>query len=817
MKNPFSVKKPEHEDVVIQKEMARIFASPERGLSGEQAKELMEAGYGNEDKGTRVRTNSEIVRDNVFTFFNLIFIVLGACLITVGEFKNMLFLGIAAINTVIGIFQQIRSRNTLSKLAISAASTTLTVRDGACCDIPSHELVRDDVVELFAGRQIPADAIVLSGTVQVNEALVTGEAEPVTKYTGDELLSGSFVISGRCRARLDKVGADSYATKLEIEAKKNKTSRSEMMRSLDKLIKFIGILLIPIGVALMLNQYYVLKIGFKPAVVSMVAALVGMIPEGLYLLTTVALAIGTIKLARGRTLVQDMDSIEALARVDIICVDKTGTITMPEMAVSGIVLLNSAEYSENAVRNVFNEYCAVIDADNDTAKAMKSYFAMPSTWQAEEVSPFTSQTKWSSVTFKREGTYVLGAPEFVLGSHYGRYDALLAPYMSTGDRVLLLCKYSKAPVQGDLMGTPAPLALVLIGNPVRPDAAQTFDYFMRSGVSIKVISGDNPAAVSAIAVKAGIQDGERYFDASSAKSDGELMRAATEYTVFGRVTPDQKRIIIRALKKAGHTVAMVGDGVNDVLALKDADCSVAMASGSDAATHVAQLVLLDSDFSAMPKVVAEGRRIINNIQRAASLFLVKTIFSFFMSLITLVAAMPYPFVPIQLSLISSLTIGIPGFFLALEPNTERVKGRFMQNVLQRAFPGGATNLLIICMAELFAFAFAFKVAELYTISTLLMLGIGLMVLYKVCIPLDWKRRGICIGMGVCATGAVLIAPEAFSLVSPSLQTGLVYVVLLALSWPVMETVEKQFEKGLAAFEIFKKGRAEKKSQKSGAK
>ena len=771
-------------------------ADPDQGLTSAQAAERAAAGYANTPVEAPTKTEKQIIRENVFTFFNLIFVVLAVCLALVGDFRDMLFLLIAIANTLIGIVQEIRSKHTIDKLTLLSAPKATAVRDGRAVSLPVAKLVRDDVVIFSAGSQIPADAVVVSGSLQVNEALITGEPDAIPKEAGDELLSGSFVVAGSGRAVLTRVGAESYAARLTLEAKKGHAPRqSEMMNSLDRLIRIIGIALIPMGVALFVKQYFFLETGIRHAMTSTVAALIGMIPEGLYLLTSVALAVSVLRLARKRTLVHDMSSIETLARVDVLCVDKTGTITEPGMAVAGLVPLDEEVFPVRTVEATLNAFYAAADADNDTAKALKARFSGKSVWKSDKVIPFTSATKWSAVTFVGHGTYIVGAPEFVMGRRYADLKETVEEYSGQGERVLLLAKHEGPITGGQLTGKLAPMALIRIANKIRPEAPDTFRYFAQQGVAVKVISGDNPVTVSQVALRAGIQGAEQYVDAAALKSDADIARAVEQYTVFGRVTPSQKRKFVQALKKAGHTVAMTGDGVNDVLALKDADCGIAMASGAEAACHAAQLVLLNSDFAAMPKVVAEGRRVINNIQRAAALYLVKNIFSFFLSIISLFATFPYPVTPLQISFLSAVTIGVPSLFLALEPNHALVKGKFLTNVFRAALPGGLTDLIIVLGLEAFYLVFGFTTDELSTMSTILLVVIGLLVLYQVCKPFDWKRRVLMIAMSASSAVAIIWFGASFGLSQLTIQSFLVLVVFLCLSYPVMNVLLKVCQYG----------------------
>jgi len=795
----------------IRREMPRHNPTPAQGLTSSQARALAEAGWDNRPVDSPTKSDRQIIRENLLTYFNLIFIVLAAALILVGDWKDMTFLAIVAANAVIGIVQQIRSKRTIEKLSLLSAAKVRAIRDGKPMDLPTASLVREDVVELFAGCQIPADGPVLTGQIQVNEALITGEADAISKGPGDQLLSGSFVISGKCRARMDQVGADSYASKLTLAAKKDAgPGKSEMMRSLDHLIRFIGVALIPIGGALFYNQYVSQDLGLRQSVVSTVAALIGMIPEGLFLLTSVALAVSVVRLAQNRTLIHEMNAIETLARVDVLCVDKTGTVTSPQMEVREVVPLDPEAWSDTDIADVLGAFYRVLEPDNDTAKALAEKFSYGPGWSNRGAVPFSSATKWSAVNFLDRGAYVIGAPEYVLGSEFAPLKKRTQYYAEKGCRVLLLAQCDGAE-EGRLHGLVLPMALLVLENPIRPAAPKVFDYFHSQGVAVKVISGDNPVTVSAVAAQAGIDGAGDWVDARELKTDQEIARAVRQYTVFGRVVPNQKRKIVRALQSQGHTVAMTGDGVNDVLALKDADCGVAMASGADAACQVAQLVLLDSDFAAMPKVVAEGRRVINNIQRASALYLVKNILSFFLAIITLFAAFPYPFVPIQLTLISALTIGVPSFFLALEPNHDLVKGKFLHNVLRRAFPGGLTAIFVILFAELFVFTFGLTLEELSTICVILMAVNGLTVIYYAARPLDLKRILLLVTMSAAMFFSVVFFGGVFALSALSFAAWLVLVALVLLVVPIQMTLERVFDRCTAALDRRRERRAKRRN------
>ena len=798
------------------KDLPVIEADPAVGLDRTQADQRLKGGWANVAVESPTKSEKEIIQGHVFTFFNLIFLVLAAALIAVGAYKDATFIFIAVANTAIGIVQEIRSKRTVDKLTLLASPRGAVIREGVELSLPTNHMVRDDIALFSAGDQISADAVVRAGAVSVNEAMITGEADPLEKKPGDKLRSGSFVVSGSCRAQLTAVGADSYAARLTLEAKKDvKSGQSEMMASLTKLIRFIGIALIPMGATLFWKQYFVLELGMKQAVTATVAALIGMIPEGLYLLTSVALAVSMVRLAEKKTLAQDMNCIETLARVDVLCVDKTGTITEQKMTVRELVPLDEEKYPIELVEEAVGNLYGALGGDNDTGRAMAERFASTG-WAASATVPFTSANKYSAATFPDRGTFVAGAPEFVMGQWYENLRETVEPYSAKGYRVLLIAQYDaqpdpSAPLEGKRV---MPMALALLANKIRPEAPETFNFFAQQGVAVKVISGDNPLTVAEVARKAGVENADAYVDAATLKSDADIAAAASQYTVFGRVTPGQKRKLVKALQKQGHTVAMTGDGVNDVLALKDADCGIAMASGSEAACHAAQLVLLNSNFACLPEVVAEGRRVINNIQRSASLFLVKNIFSFCLSLLTLVVDMPYPLVPIQLSLISSLTIGLPSFVLALEPNRSRVQGKFMTNVLRGAFPGGLTDLAIVLGLQAFTFAFGFSTQSLSTMATLCMAMVGMQVLWQVCKPFDWKRRSLWGGVAAALVFCVLFLRDFFSLSVLGLQEVLVLGVFWALCWPVMRAILTAFEKGRRLFERLRGRRRQRRGRRA---
>lgn len=779
----------------------RYNPEPDRGLSSQQVATRMNEGLMNVVNDESSQTTQQIICSNIFTYFNLIFIILAIVLLYEGSYNNLTFLLVVIVNAVIGMIQELKSKRTLDKLKLVSAPEAVVIRDGKQMKIPSDHLVLDDIVIFRSGSQISADATVCSGEVTVNESLVTGESDEIKKVPGDCLLSGSFVISGEAKARLVKVGNDSFAAQLTKDAKKiKKKQQPGMMKSLTRLIEIIGIIIIPFAGLMFWNQHLVLGLPEKVSVENTAASIIGMIPEGLYLLTSMALAASTIRLAKNETLVHDMKCIETLARVDVLCVDKTGTITEPQMKVEQIITLTDDQ--EEECKKEISRFVRAMNADNETMKALKAFCGnqLPES-RAVRIKDFSSATKYSAADFGTEGAYILGAPEMLLQENTPQLLEIISQHSSRGERVLLFAAYEyERNGEDDIFGDGTlgqvviPLALIILSNAIRPKAKETFEYFKDQGVAIKVISGDNPLTAAMAAQKAGIPDAEKYIDASALAEKEDLIKAASKYTVFGRVTPEQKRQLIRAIKKAGHTVAMTGDGVNDVLALKDADCSIAMASGSEAAANVSDLVLLNSDFSGMPHVVAEGRRVINNIQRSASLFLVKNIFSFMLSLISLISVSLYPLKPAQISLISGLMIGFPSFVLALEPNHEIVQGKFLRNVLLRALPAALTAVILVEWSLLFTQAFAIDTEQASTISFLLYAFAAYLMLYRVCKPMSvW--HGILFGMmGIAFMMAVLLIPEWFQIAALDDQSCLILSPLLLLTLQLDDWVHRLFTK-----------------------
>lgn len=782
----------------------RYDPDPDMGLTAEQVAKRTQDGYVNNAVNSTSKSVGKIIASNIFTYFNMIFFILAILLIMEQSYNHLTFLVVVFFNTIIGIFQEIRAKKTLEKLSLISAPLSTVIRDGREESISSDELVLDDIVVFEAGNQICADAIVCDGSVTVNEALVTGESDEIKKGLGDDLLSGSFIVSGKCRARLERVGYESFASKLTMDAKKiKKKQQPGMMKSLTLLIKIIGIIIIPLAIIMFINQHNVLDKSVKESVENTAASVIGMIPEGLYLLTTIALAVSVVRLAKKKTLVHDMKCIETLARVDVICVDKTGTITEPDMHVKGIVPLESDSSDDfYNIERLVRDFVLNMDADNITMSALKEHFDDKKAFRkASVIKGFSSATKYSAAKFGKGSGYILGAPEFIIKNDYDQFRDVIDEHSSLGERVLLFAEYQYRDGSsqdifngGSLTGVVIPIALVTLENRIRPEAKETFEYFAEQGVAIKVISGDNPLTVAKAAADAGIVGANKYIDASVLNTKEKIAKAILEYNVFGRVTPEQKRLFVKALKKAGHTVAMTGDGVNDVLALKDADCSIAMASGSEAAANVSDLVLLDSNFACMPSVVAEGRRVINNIQRSASLYLVKNIFSFILTIITIIAVVPYPLNPAQISLVSYFFIGIPSFFLALEPNNERLKGKFLRNVMFKAFPAALSAVIVVGWSMLFAYAFnpILSTSEASTVAIFLYSFVAYLMLFRVCSPLNLVHKILCIGCGVLFILGAYILPKTFGLSALDLGSILVFTVLILIAYPIDSTIQKIF-------------------------
>ncbi len=759
------------------------------GLTAAQVKQRQEQGLINETNNNVSKTKKQIILTHTLTYFNFLNIFLGVIVICSGQIKNLTFLGVIIINSIIGIIQELKVKKLVDGLSVITASKVKVIRDSVRKEIPIDQLVMDDVMVVESGNQIGADSTVLSGEgIEVNESMITGESRPVKKMTGDTLWSGSYLVAGSGVAKVIHVGKDNYATELANKARDKKRATSEMQDSIKRIIKVIGFVIIPVGILLFLSQRSVEGTTLSDAMVNTVAGVIGMIPEGLVLLTSISFILGVGRLAVKRALVQEMEAIEALARVNVLCTDKTGTITTGELKVKDIVPLSKnlleqladdtyeesieddleeKETQVEQIKTIMNEIAFAFNDVNSTQTALMNYFTKTQAWEIVDLIPFSSSRKYRAISFLNHGAYVLGAPEFILkDTVYTDVLKLVEPYSHQGLRVLLLASAEEISSVSDTVTGIKPLGLILISDIIRTEAKATFDYFASQGVDVKVISGDNPATVSYIAVEAGLQDGEKYIDATQLpEDDAELRNVICDYAVFGRVTPEQKQRIIKAYQANDKVVGMVGDGVNDVLALKDADCGIAMAAGSDAAKQVAHIVLLDSDFACMQDIVREGRMIISNIERVSALYLTKTIYSVLLSVIFILIGRSYPFIPIHLSLISATAIGLPSFLLTLEQTETVTQNGFLKHVLRISLPGALTMVGTMLLNQLLAMVFGFDSEILSTYNLLTAGAISMVVLVYVCSPLNKKRKLLCIICVALFVLALLIAPGLFSITS----------------------------------------------------
>ena len=819
------------------------------GLTDEQVNERIEQGKVNADENPNTRTYKQIVRENTLTFFNFLNLVLLVLVLLVGSYKNAFFVCIIIINTLIGIAQEIRAKKTIDKLAILTAKKSIVIREGKKWTVPTEELVLDDLVCLKTGDQVPADAKVLEGSVEVNESLLTGESDNLPKNVGDELFSGSFVTAGEACCQIIHVGKDNYAAQITSEAKEFKRHNSELKNSLNAILKVISIIIVPLGALLFYKQYYIVGNTFKASVVSMVAGVLGMIPEGLVLLTSVALTLGALVLANKKTLVQELYCIETLARVDTLCLDKTGTITEGTMCVErvepwcesllrnltedkeepdeGRMLQDQEIQPENAetqnpdtgsqteadqaetidetaalqdiheIEDMMGNLMYVLKDQNATIDALRKRFPTKTSMTPEHIIPFSSDRKYSGAVFEDRGTYLMGAAQFLFPE--GREEILdvCQKYAQEGLRVLTLAHSSQMAEGTELPADLEPVALLLLTDVIREEAPDTLKFFDSQEVDLKVISGDDPVTVSAIAKRAGLKNAESYVDATTLETEEDLEEAVSKYSVFGRVTPQQKKEMVQALQKQGHTVAMTGDGVNDVLALKEADCSIAMAQGSDAAKNIANVVLLDSNFASMPHIVNQGRRVVNNIRTAASMFLIKTMFSVMLSLLTIFFGNTYPFEPIQMSLISACAVGIPTFLLAQENNYDKIDHTFLRHVFLNAFPAAITisscvfAIMLVCQN-------VYHSNAMLSTACVLVTGWNYMAALKtVYAPLNTYRKVIIYGMQFIFFAAAVIFQKLLAL--GSLDFGLIILVFILMTFaPVLIDVITSWLKGIYA-------------------
>ena len=759
-----------------------------RGLTDQQVLEQIEQGNVNEIPDSEAMTTKDIIKRNVLTYFNYIFFGLTVLLIIAGSFRDLTFLPVIIFNTVIGIVQQLYAKSVLDNLSLLNVSDYWVMRNGQKAQIPMDELVLGDTIILESGQQIPADAVVAGGSVAVNESMLTGESDEIEKQRGSELKSGSFIVSGRCLAQLTHVGEDSYAARLTEKAKKVEERPSEMIRGIELIIKIAGILIIPLGILLMYQSMAVNHMSFSESVVSMVGAVIGMIPEGLYLLVTVALALSAARLARNQVLLHDMRSTETLARVDTLCVDKTGTITDSNMKVQEVFVPSDAdEASLQQAERVLAAYVYTVGDTNDTAKALKEHYPEVAPMAATSVSQFSSSVKYSEIVTDRD-IYRFGAPEFLLSDwDLQSNQDLIAARAGKGERVLVLAR--------DNGNSFRPMLFVSLMNPLRENAADTFTYLTEQEVDIRVISGDNPLTVSKVAENAGIPSAELYIDASELDSYEMIQSAVRKYKIFGRVKPEQKKDIVLALKEEGRKVAMTGDGVNDILAMKEADCSIAMGEGSDAARQAAQVVLLDSDFSHMKEIIAEGRRDINNITRSATLFLYKNLFSLFLAVFSIVNVFAYPLQATQVSLISMFNIGIPAFALALEPNFKKQKGRFLPYIFLESLPAALTCFFAIAAMVVFGQTFDISPADVGVASTFLLSIVGFFILAYISRPLNAYRIGVIVFCGIGLIYFTYRFHDLYAIQHVSAQCIMLFVVFAIAEESVMRYITRLFEHG----------------------
>ena len=770
----------------------RFNPKPNQGLTKAQVQQREAENLVNISSIKNSKSIGSILAKNIFTFFNIVCLVVAISLIYVGAFSDLLFMAIVILNTSIGIFQEIRAKKTMDKLTLANSNFTKVIRDGEEEEIYKTEVVLDDVLVLNPGMQISCDSIVLDGFVEVNESLLTGESQPVKKKKGDSLLGGSFISSGTCKAKVNKIGNDNYISQLSEKAKQFKQSKSELLNSLRALIRIISVFMIPVAILMFYNnyKYYTANPATDYSLIYMVVTktagcITAMIPAGMFLLTSVALAVSVVRLSKQHTLVQELYCIEMLARTNVLCLDKTGTLTNGSMSVKDVVLLDKR--TDKDVDKIVSSMVAAFHDANHTALALKSYFGKP-TYTAEKSLPFSSERKFMGCKFKSVGTFKIGAYEYVMDKPTDSIKKQAESFAQNGYRVLLL-----AECDDNFSNTNCnPLALILLQDNIRKDAPKTIEWFKKNGVDIKIISGDNPITVSEVARRVGVNNYDKYISLHGL-SNTEVMEAATKFSIFGRVSPEQKAILVKALKAQGKTVAMTGDGVNDILALKEADCSIAIAAGSDAARSVSQLVLLDSNFSSMPSVVAEGRRVVNNIQKSSTLFLMKTVFAIFISIFVLCLRKTYPFSPIQFILLETLVIGLPSFFLALQPNTNPIKGKFMSNLAKTVLPSGLTLVAVTIAMYIYQMFTGISTEVLVTLCSLAITVVGFVVLFKMCKPFNvFKGIMYAIFAGLCVS-LVTMLYGMFKYVPLDYTEIMFLIIVCQTSYPLYMLLEKLFD------------------------
>ena len=738
------------------------------GLSAEEVMRQQRAGLQNAAPEKITKSNGRIIRDNVFTLFNLFNFIIAFCLVCVHSYSNIAFLGVILLNICIGIVQEIHAKNLVEKLSLVTMPKATVIRGGKERVCAIEDLVQDDVVLFDSGKQICVDSIVLHGEVEVNESLLTGESDPILKQPGDHLLSGSFVVSGKCYAQAEHVGLNNYAAKITHEVTKYKALNSRLLSSMRKVTRFTGYFIVPLGILLFLEAYFFRLDALAPAVVSTSAGLLGMLPKGLVLLISITLASGVIKLSKKKVLVQDLFSLESLAYVDVLCLDKTGTITEGKMSIQSVYPVAKPPLPV-PLKNLMGSFLQNSDDNNATFQALKSYFDANNTFNPIHKIPFSSQRKWSAMTFEGIGSLVLGAPDRLTSQPLPQE---VAKQENAGARILLVA-FTKETIRNDQLPNLSPAAYLAISDPVRKNTSKTLAFFEREGVDIKIISGDNPNTISAIAQSAGLKKYNSIIDMSSCETDEQIDAAAKKYSVFGRVSPYQKRKLVQSFQRQGKTVAMTGDGVNDVLALREADCSIAMSEGSDAARQVSQLVLLNSDFTSLPNVLAEGRRSVNNVTRVAGVFFVKTVYSVLLSIVCMIMNIPFPFIPIQITLIDLAIEGYPSFFMSFEPDNHKITETFLHSALRRAFPNALTILSGFFLALLLAPSIGIASSEVsHTILYVLVGFTEILAVYKACIPFNKLRVFLCVTMTIGFFAAAFLFHSILQLTALSLQAWL---------------------------------------------
>lgn len=764
------------------------------GLTSQEVIDRKQQGLGNDFQEDVSKSTTDIVKDNVLTLFNFLNLAIGICLALVGAYSNMVFLAIIAVNIAIGIYQEIHARNMVAKLTIVSKGQTTVIRDSHEHRMDASELVMDDIVKLQAGEQIPTDLTLVSGKVEVNEALLTGESDLIEKTLNDELLSGSFVSSGQCYARVIRVGQDNYATKIATQAKVHKPIQSELVNAIKKVSKFTSFIIIPLGIILFLEGMFIRQSDIKTAVVSSAAALLGMLPKGLVLLISISLATAVTKLAKKRILVQDMYAVETLAHVDTLCLDKTGTITEGKMTVQQVTPFS--ETSTAQLETIMGNYLANTTDNNITMQAIRHYYPEKRTFTHQDTLAFSSERKWGAVSFKEEGTYFLGAPERLLGTCEANEMPLIQKAQENGHRVLVLGHSDESLILENITALPSIncLAVIEIDDPIRKDANKTLAYLHAEGVDLKVISGDNPVTVSNIARRAELPHYDQYIDLSATTTEAEVREAAHEYTVFGRVTPQQKQILVQEFKEAGRVVAMTGDGVNDVLALREADCSIAMAEGDPATRQIANLVLLDSDFTSLPEVLFEGRRVVNNVTKVASIFFIKTIYSFFLSILCAITAVAFPFVPIQITLLDLAIEGYPSFFLSFEENKKQVKGKFLPTVIRHALPNALLVVMNVVIIYMLGKNQGWSELETTTLMYYLLMGVSMIAVIKACLPFNPLRVFLAVTTTVGVYTAAYLFRSILYIGTLTSHTFWPFVVLMVVSLILRLIYDKYFLK-----------------------